>query len=472
MEKIFAFQKDKRKVELLLLLIDRRKVSVVDYREYTIEEESKEKIFELFKSFLLHNKASSVKTVCFLSSSSFYLRRISFPYRGISKIRKSIKFAIEPYIPHPAEDVEVFFHPLGEKSGNFEVLSFAIPKALLEEQIELVNSLKLSCQELYPVPLSLFNFFVSHLQENKNILWVDVGGESTYLFRIGRGKKLLDLKEVPLGKNNLDEGRKELKREIDIMILSEELYKKQKEDINEICITGVSDIPEVLDKDLPVPVRGIDWQNFILIEKSDSISTPQLLYATLGRGGPLAVNFYPPTLGEREKRGILATGILTAVALLIFSSQLYLQWSNLDRKFTSLNSEIEEIFLQTFPEVKDTRAPFLQMKSRIKSLKETIADSNLSSSKRISPLEVLREISHLIGENLPVELYSFSVKEGIVTISGNTQSYQNVGKIKESLENSTLFSTVEIKSAESKTKGVQFRLEIRLLPKNEIKGKL
>ena len=42
-----------------------------------------------------------------------------------------------------------------------EVMAFIIPEDILNEQLELINSAELVCNEIYLAPLSLFNFFIS-----------------------------------------------------------------------------------------------------------------------------------------------------------------------------------------------------------------------------------------------------------------------------------------------------------------------
>ena len=75
-------------------------------------------------------------------------------------------------------------------------------------------------------------------------------------------------------------------------------------------------------------------------------------------------------------------------------------------------------------------------------------------------MEALREISQRIDKNLQIELDSFKLKEENVIISGSALSYQDIDKIKEALGNSPLFSSVDIESAQTTDKGVDFRLKI------------
>ena len=477
MQKVLVFQKDKNKLKLLLLHTGKKKAFLQDYKEYEIE--TNEKTIEFIKQFVSDNKAASFKTVCFLPLSSVYIRKLTFPYKRISQVKKSIRFAIEPHIPIPVENTKVFFHPIHAKNNNLEVISFIIPEDVLKEQLELINSAQLVCNEIYLAPLSLFNLFSSYIKVKENILWLDVEEDSTYVFCILKNGKLADLRQIPVGRKDLTEERAQFKREISTVLLSQG-FGSFEDKITEIYISGLTipasvgkqaSSPEIRDwltESFNIPVKSIEFNNLLSVEQPerpeadgrDSNFIPEILYASYGRNGPLTINFSPPVLQEKEKKGIRISCFLVIFALLALSFRLQFERSIYERRFNRLSSRIEKIFLETFPDAKDTRTPLLQMKSRVKSLKDSVFASGSLSSGIVSPLEALKEISQGIDKNLQVVLDSFRLKDESISISGNASSYQDIDKIKGTLENSPLFSKVDIESAQTTDKGVTFRLKI------------
>ena len=480
MKKIFAFQKDKNRLKLLLLDIDKKKIFIKDYKEHEIGGENRDKTIELIKGFVSNNKALSSRTVCFLPLSSIYIRKITFPYRRISQVRKSIRFAVEPHIPIPIENTKIFFHPIHAKNNKLEVMVFIIPQAILNEQLDLINSLQLFCNEIYLAPLSLFNFFISNTLIKENTLWLYVGENSTYVFYILKNKQLVDLREILIGKKNITQEKGELKREISTVLLSigSESFESN---ITEIHISGLStpakvgvqsDSSEIFDwlaKNFNIPVKPVEFNELLSVELparsevtsgaggKDSNFIPEILYAIYGRSGSLSINFYPPVLQEKEKKGIRISCFIAVFALLILSFRLQFERIIYERRFNALNHRIEKILLETFPETKDMRTPLLQMKSRVQGLKDSVIQSK---SNVLSPLEAFREISQVIDKNLQIKLDSFRLKDDNVVISGNTLSYQDIDKMKEAIGKSPLFSSVDIESAQTTDKGVTFRLKI------------
>ena len=477
MNKILIFQKDKNRLKVALLNAGKKKVFLQDYKEYEIKAEDKGKAparqdlaggVEFIKQFVSDNKAASVKTICFLPLSSVYIRKITFPYRSIRKIKKSIRFAVEPHIPIPVENTKVFFHPIHSKNNGLEVMSFIISEDVLNERLELINSAELVCDEIYLTPLSLLDLFSSYIKIKENTLWIDVEEVSTYVFYILKNGQLADLREIPVGRKNISKEKEQLKREISTILLSQgsESFGGK---IAEIHISGLhttaetqADKPEICDwlaESFNIPVKSTEFNNLLSVEQGDLTFISEILYASYGRGGPLSINFHPPVLQEKERKGILVSCSLIVFVLLALSFRLQFERSIYERKFNSLSSRMEKILLETFPEVKDTRTPLFQMKSRVKSLKDNISSNSLSSGIA-SPLESLREISQKIDKNLQVELDSFRLKDENIVISGNASSYQDIDKIKAALGNSPLFSSIDIESAQTTDKGVTFRLKI------------
>ncbi|MDD5454295.1 MAG: PilN domain-containing protein [Candidatus Ratteibacteria bacterium] len=482
MRQIFVFEKDRDKLKLLLFHIKDNEVFIDDYRQREISSEASGS--DIIKEFISSNKATVSKTICLLPLSSIYLRKLAFPYRRISQVKKSIRFAIEPHIPIPVESAKIFFQPVLTKgAGGIEAVSFIVPEMLLNEQLELMNSSGMVCDEIYLEPLSIFEFLVSRVKIKENVLWLYVADDATYVFSALKGGKLADLRQMPFGRGDLAAEKDELKREISTVLLSK-MSQVPENKISQIYVSGLpaekkqeggsateekADKPEIrgwLGENFNIAAKTIELNELVSVNwasdsskqspaPKSSVSVPEILYAGLAPNSVL--NFYPPVLQEKEKRGIKISIFLAVFILLAVSFRLQFERNIYERKFAVLDSQIEEIFTETFPDASDKRTPLLQMRAMVKSLKE---NSSLTDIISLSPLEALREISQNLGRDLRIELDSFRAKEDGVTISGSASSYGDIDKIKVALENSPLFSKVDIESAQTTDKGVTFRLKI------------
>ena len=505
MKKIFAFQKDKNDLKLLFFHIKDNAVFIEDYQQKEIGAEGSAS--DIIKQFLSYNKAKVFRTVCFLPLSSIYLRKLAFPYRSISKIKKSIRFAIEPHIPIPVESAKVFFQPIYAKnsnqprfyvSGGIEVISFVVPEVLLNEQLELINSCDLVCNEIYLEPLSIFNFLISRIKIKQNVLWLYVGNDTTYVFSALKDGMLSDLRQIPIGRSELIEGKDELTREISTVLLSQTSQLSENK-ISEIYVSGLpiaekqagrpttkeqAGRPEICDwlaENFNIPAKAIELDELLSVNQAADSSKqsqaehvenndektltskplalgfiPEILYAGLSTNAAV-LNFYPPVLQEKEKRGIRTSFFLAIFVLIAITFRLQFERNIYERKFDVINSRIKGIFAETFPDAVDKRTPLIQMRAIVKNLKDSSLTTDVVS---LSPLEALRGISQNLDRNLQIELDSFRIKENDITIAGSALSYGDIDKIKSALENSPLFSKVDIESAQTTAQGVSFRLKI------------
>jgi general secretion pathway protein L len=141
--------------------------------------------------------------------------------------------------------------------------------------------------------------------------------------------------------------------------------------------------------------------------------------------------------------------------------------SKLYKKISFIDEKALSIFMKTFPDQKRVQDPYLQMKANVKEiLKKTDADSdkNLISGKEVRVVDVLAELSLKIIPAIDVEITSFLLNAGRLVLSGSTDNFNNVDKIKTGLESSEVFKKVDISSAATDKKGdrVNFKFNIDL----------
>jgi len=151
---------------------------------------------------------------------------------------------------------------------------------------------------------------------------------------------------------------------------------------------------------------------------------------------------------------------LWMVGTSIDNAELYAKIRFLDEKALS-------IFTATFPDQKRIQDPYLQMKANVKEiLKKTNADpdKNQSIGKKVRVMDALAELSERTDPSIDVEISSFLLNAGRVVLSGSTDNFNAVDKIKTGLESSEVFKKVGISSAAADKKGdrVNFKFNIDL----------
>ena len=158
------------------------------------------------------------------------------------------------------------------------------------------------------------------------------------------------------------------------------------------------------------------------------------------------------------KRQTLAC-LVGLLALFNLSYETY----TLQKQVAVLDRKMIQIFKETFPDVKRIVDPLHQMRIKIKEAKkDALYSGDGEGSVRV--IELLNDISRFIPQSIDVDLTRIVTGPEIITISGDTDTFNTVNDIKTRLQNVQGFQSVEINSANLDKSGnrVRFKLKITL----------
>ena len=164
-----------------------------------------------------------------------------------------------------------------------------------------------------------------------------------------------------------------------------------------------------------------------------------------------------------QKKELRKAAIIFMVVLSFLAADIGVDYYFLKKKHETLAQKITEVFKQTFPDVK--RIPPGQevnmMKGKINVIKES-AISHPAIGGNDTVLELLKDISKRIPESLDIRVTRMVVDLEAVRISGTTDTFNTVDKIKNDLESSDCFSAATISSAKLDRTGNRVEFEIKL----------
>jgi Tfp pilus assembly protein PilN len=177
------------------------------------------------------------------------------------------------------------------------------------------------------------------------------------------------------------------------------------------------------------------------------------------RRGPFSITKH----WVENKKSLITTGILLALVLILALTGIILDTVYLQKRVSALDQEIHGIFRSSFPDVKNIVDPLHQMQLGIDDAKKTFLVSGESLGP-VGKLDILNDISRLIPDKVDVEIDSIVMGEDNVVLSGDTDTFNSVDEIKSSLEQSKLFKSVTISSANLNRTGdrVRFKLKVQL----------
>ncbi len=162
----------------------------------------------------------------------------------------------------------------------------------------------------------------------------------------------------------------------------------------------------------------------------------------------------------------LAFAIVLPLISVVLLSILYVwvDYTKLLKKQNELNAQIHAVFAETLPEITRIVDPLQQLQVKIRETKQTTMDKD-GTLPAMTILDMLAEISASIPGTLDVRLAHFVVDDNGLRLKGTTDTFNTVNAIKKGLEQSHVFSNVEISAANLDAKSSKIRFELKLTMK-------
>ncbi len=246
-----------------------------------------------------------------------------------------------------------------------------------------------------------------------------------------------------------------------------------KEEIKTILVSGALSQPgglcDLLKKEfsrdvkkLFIPDLGVD--NSPIYAKSYALA----LYGSTFRSGYLNFrkdDFKYAGMDHELRKVFMAPAVLFAVLILLLIYNNASRYLELRREVNMLETQISQVVKDTFPDVKVIPRPVEYMESEVSELREKL---NMIEGVQgaSTPLEVLRNISTMLPDNIKVTLNDVRFEGGNnVKIQGVCDSYQEVTEIEEALSKSEIFETVTRNQTGNTVKGkTKFEISLVLKP--------
>jgi Tfp pilus assembly protein PilN len=166
----------------------------------------------------------------------------------------------------------------------------------------------------------------------------------------------------------------------------------------------------------------------------------------------------------QELRGrLVGLGCLLIFLAGLGLGSLYLDNHYKAQRYASLQAELERIFRATLPDVRMVQ-PVVQMHEKVQELSDRLRAFGGVTGAQLSGLQILREISSRLPASITLNVDTLTIATDTVDLSGITESYDNVVKLKGALEASPAVASVKINSTTTAEEANQvvFKLTISM----------
>jgi len=431
---------------------------------------------------ILGSQIQVADTVCLVSLPAGHVtyRNLQAPFSEIKKLRQILPFELETDLPFQADEIAFDFNlienPLKEEKP--QLFTAAIEKkriAAYVEQLQRIN--------LQPDVLTIGGYalgqHISHMSPDSPCqLFIEMGKADAIMALSLAGKVCL-VRTFPHNSNQPN-ANQQLAAQVKRTLLAFEHKSGLNCSLDDVRISleplDDTGLESMLETALGTPVSRIDLMKITsrirLSTKTDPWQ-PHLMDGALALvlnelSGFDSFNFRRGRMGmgkvwNEHKRDILKTCCLAGVVALLFIGYGVVSSYTLKKRVDLKKAEVMAVFQSTFPEIKQIVDPVHQMRTKLAEAQKGISLPGEAISS-VYTIDILNDISRLIPESLDVELLSIVSGGDNVVVSGNTDTFNAVDDIKTGLEQSDIFKSVSISSANMDKSGkrVRFKLKVAL----------
>jgi general secretion pathway protein L len=173
------------------------------------------------------------------------------------------------------------------------------------------------------------------------------------------------------------------------------------------------------------------------------------------RQGPFA---YRGELRTAKWTLVAAAGLLI-LTLLVVGAAAFINYRDRARQAEVLQQELVQMYQTAFPGTTLTVDVALQMESKLRELRGNA--ETLGISGQPPPWRILRELAELPA-HVPIEVEELDCGSEEVLLSGVTDSFEAVNRIRDQLAGSFLFTGVEVAESRKTLDGSQIEFRLRL----------
>lgn len=434
----------------------------IAFRELENTENLGEELREFFRT---ENLEHDMLITC-LPTSRAIVRQISVLFDNPKKLNQIVKYQMEPYVPHPIEDMVVDFLP--PRPGG-DVITVGVLKKTLSEHLKSLSEADLEPKVVSLDDLALFLLYLHNHPGNS--------GQAVSIVSLGKGKKVVQI---------INGGRLEFIRvlpegtgDIEDLVETFNLYGLKNPDtpLSEILVTGHlgndGDMAETMES--VMKIKTSVWRPFdeikhglgdIQTDLQTRLSVPLGLAIRMVNPSPKGFDLRKEEFVISHSMNLKGMSFFVISLILLFGLLTFNLYHNLyteERRYTELKKNTRQLFLRAFPEVTNIikGRELAQLGHKIdEEMNRYQWLENITNDGTV--LNVLMILTKSIHGFSDVKIANISVEGKEIRLDGRASSFETVDRLEKKLTNTGFFKTIKLVGAkmDKKDKAVKFNFAI------------
>jgi len=424
-------------------------------------------------------------------------RNVAMPFGDVRKIRQALPFEVEGMLPYSVEDLLIDFLTTGDRPAG-GVLAASVERNALSDYLTALQAHGIDPEVLEVRGSALASWVLRQPETPDHILVLEAGMERHTVILCLKRRIVLIRSFIGPSASAMtpDATDKPDSRQADLPLPDTEPFFRSLCHIVHRTVhafrvsEGIPDRPEklfftgeplqgpqsadLLSRYLDIPAEPIDLSQDRRVRLEEGIAgnwSPALM------NGALSLALMDPVKGrgfnfrrdefERESQYLQIRKAAPKAAIFLFlilsflAADAIIDFYSLKKEYQSLDREITAMFRQTLPKVTRMIDPVQQLRVSVEEVKRS-AVVHPAGKPESTVLDLLREISGRIPPPIHVQVYRMVVDPETVRLSGRTDAFNDVDRIKSELAAAKALGPVAITSAnlDSTGKKVQFEISI------------
>jgi general secretion pathway protein L len=394
------------------------------------------------------------EAVVFISSHEVCFRNLSLPFTRPGKIFQVLPFELAPYLPGTEYVSDFVRQDVRFVQDQQLILTASVAASMVADITACLQAYKIRPRIITPKGYALAVSYMETRKKNPDHIFIHLGPNDITFVLIAGSKPVMVRALAASGRMD------DLVAETVFHMVTGFRQKSGLDTRFDLCMSpepGSADTAEMTQKlTQMMSLHAFFLTDTIAVMVPDTEALSKILFQT----PRLVLNFSKEPYGpgaffHKFRSEILATGVMCAIIFALFVFSLYQNIIGLENQIATIRNTNVGLYKKTFPqdEILPGHSPLLLMQARVKKVLQqkggTSRSRGMNQTPDISAIDVLYELSVRIPSDINVQLSRLLFNHGQVTISGNTDSFNTVDRLKNVLETSAIFKTVTINTADA-----------------------